>query len=313
MILACSILAATLVPLVSRRAVLATAVGLPAPAAASALRPDFLPPPRLPDDATEVTFVVSGSAGPDVYSTEIVAAMQSESRVVLPLDWRTNRRGDSWSIFSSALSAGANGRQYGEAVGREIGERHPRSVHVVAISAGAFAADSLITSARRADPSTYLRLTLLDGFTADGALSAFQDDEAAPGLISFGRDADFVRCCALDPSTSELPSRCLLSAGWLPRREHRGRRIKTRLRRQRHTSTPTIPSRPPHCRCSRWPTMTSPAPVAARHSSPSLLRAVTRCTCGRQPTTRRSSRRCSKMRAASGRDMGSEGHRLAER
>lgn len=191
MILACSILAATLVPLVSRRAVLATAVGLPAPAAASALRPDFLPPPRLPDDATEVTFVVSGSAGPDVYSTEIVAAMQSESRVVLPLDWRTNRRGDSWSIFSSALSAGANGRQYGEAVGREIGERHPRSVHVVAISAGAFAADSLITSARRADPSTYLRLTLLDGFTADGALSAFQDDEAAPGLISFGRDADF--------------------------------------------------------------------------------------------------------------------------
>lgn len=117
--------------------------------AANAAGDKFLPVPVLPDGATDLTFVISGSAGPDTYSQTIVDELK-RTGLVVPLDWRTNRRGDSWSIFISALSAGENGRTFGAAVGRAVGSRQPKSVHVIAISAGAFAADALVVSLRRA-------------------------------------------------------------------------------------------------------------------------------------------------------------------
>ena len=150
----------------------------------------FLSQPDLPE-GDSFTFVIAGSAGPDIYSTTIVNSLQDMGTKVTPLDWRTNRKGDDWSIFSSALTAGENGRKYGAEMGRVVGARQPRCVHVIAISAGAFCGDELIINARRAAPQAYLRLTLLDGFTAEGALSALKDDADAPGLRSFGADADY--------------------------------------------------------------------------------------------------------------------------
>jgi hypothetical protein len=176
-----------------------TVLGLAAAAASSPLTAGatlpkkFLAPPiLLAQEGASLTLVISGSAGPDIYSHTISDALKEIGQPnVVDLDWRTNRAGDSWSIFSSALSAGANGRLYGSEVGREIGSMRPDAVHVIAISAGAFAGDALVVNVRRAWPSAYLRLTVLDGFTADGALSALADDADAPGLASFGVDADY--------------------------------------------------------------------------------------------------------------------------
>jgi len=176
-----------------RAALLATSSFLiaPPPAFSAGLPNKFLPLPTFPVDAKDLTFVISGSAGPDIYSRKVVSELEASGKRVLPLDWRTNRAGDSWSIFSSALTAGENGRRYGAEMGAALQQSPIASVHVVAISAGAFAADALIIAARRALPNAYLRMTILDGFTADGAASALADDADAPGLKSFGIDADF--------------------------------------------------------------------------------------------------------------------------
>lgn len=152
---------------------------------------------------SDLTVIVGGSAGPDRYAQNIASALQTIGRKPLVLDWRTNADGSDWSIFSSAMQAGSVARRYGEAVGKQMGKMHPRSVHVIGVSAGGFAADSLISTVRRMSPDTYLRLTLLDAFTA-GDLVEFVAPEQAAGVSSFGASADY--CEAFINTDDPVPS-----------------------------------------------------------------------------------------------------------
>ena len=161
--------------------------------------PTALALPQLSD----VTVIVGGSAGPDRYAQNIANAFRTLGRNPLVLDWRTNADGSDWSIFSSAMQAGAIATRYGSVVGEQLGQFRPRSIHVIGVSAGGFAADSLVSAVRRVSPDTHLRLTLLDAFTA-GDLVEFVAPERAAGVSSFGASADY--CEAFINTDDPVPS-----------------------------------------------------------------------------------------------------------
>lgn len=163
------------------------------------------PPASLANalQVSDMTVIVGGSAGPDRYTQNIANALRRIGRKPLILDWRTNADGSDWSIFSSAIQAGSIARRYGTAIGEQMGHVHPHSVHVIGVSAGGFAADSLIMAVRRISPDTHLRLTLLDAFTA-GDLVEFASPGHAAGVSLFGASADY--CEAFINTDDPVPS-----------------------------------------------------------------------------------------------------------
>jgi hypothetical protein len=176
---------------------------------------DELPQATLPAGVTRLCIVIPGSAGADENTARIVSALRDGSTAVLEVDWR---RFGSDDQLRAPYNARRIGRALGESLARQAAATNepPTSVHVVAVSAGAFLADALVVSfadtfARSAGgrPRPHLRLTFCDAFTAVG-LPGLVRPSTAYGVRRFGERADyteaFINTDDPVPSTS-LPLR----------------------------------------------------------------------------------------------------------
>lgn len=168
-------------------------------------------PPLLPSFTEEALFLVfPGYGGPDL-NTERIEAVVAESdkvhefdRKVFCYDWRNWRGNSTASVFRAAFDSQRVGRRVGEQLGSmrltrgQVTGQRPinqiKDIHVVGISAGAFAADACIKEYKRALLKLYgpkaaatsnARLTLLDPFTCRGVTGTTY------GAKYFGLEADY--------------------------------------------------------------------------------------------------------------------------
>jgi len=146
---------------------------------------DILPQPSDGswDDVEEATLVFHGAAGQDKFTDALMENLKrnsSRSKYSSMIEW---------SQFSSnILQASFNGQRLGRNVASDILKRAPnlKSLHIIGISVGAFAADSVCSQSKASKQSVYyVQLTLLDPFTQRGIF------DTGYGARNYGKDADY--------------------------------------------------------------------------------------------------------------------------
>lgn len=138
----------------------------------------------------EVVLLFHGSGGPDKLTRAALARVRAQDarHSIKPRLYYA----PDWSEFSqSVLTAAFNAQEVGEGCARAVRGLGPdvRSVHVIGVSVGAFAADACARAtkrgARAGRRSPFVRLTLLDPFCARGVL------DWGYGRRTFGTGVDY--------------------------------------------------------------------------------------------------------------------------
>jgi hypothetical protein len=151
----------------------------------SDFREDLLPQPSSGSwgDVQHVTLVFHGSGGPDNYTDMLMKnlkrAWNKESYSSM-IEWR--------KYSSNILQASFSAHRIGRCAAQQLLERarNLKSVHVIGISVGAFAADSMCHEVKISlKDSVDVQLTLLDPFTQRGIL------DVGYGARKFGDSADY--------------------------------------------------------------------------------------------------------------------------
>lgn len=151
-----------------------------------------LPAALAADDSSleRLVLVLPGAGGPDANSARIVASLRA---ILGGAGSRTRVVEYDWSAFvGDQLQAPYNAQRLGRSLGSEVVAscRQLRSLHVVGISVGAFAADALTEAYRGAGGSAHLRLSLLDPFTAF-SVPGLALPSISHGVRRFGASADY--------------------------------------------------------------------------------------------------------------------------
>lgn len=136
----------------------------------------------------ELVVVLPGAGGPDANTARIVASLRKTAGPgarVVEYDWK--------DYVGDQLQAPYNAQRLGDFLAEELRPLALRKLHVVGISVGAFAADRLVERVAASGPRPRTRLTLLDPFTARGALGLLRPSTAY-GVRRFGREADVAEC-----------------------------------------------------------------------------------------------------------------------
>ena len=159
-----------------------------------------------------LVIVIPGSGGPDANTRRIVDALDraygSRATRTVEVDWRTWKGNEVQAPFAA--------RRLGARLGGQLraSARQPRALHLVGVSVGAHVADALAEAYAAASPSSraHVRLTLLDPFTARGAIGVAVP-RASLGVRSFGKHADYCEAVVNTddpvPATNEPLSRAL--------------------------------------------------------------------------------------------------------
>lgn len=150
------------------------------------------PRPVSPFLEDELLIIFPGAGGPDENTSNLAKAVIDSDRIrgikrhVEVYDW------SPWK--GNLIRASFDGQNVGKCIGQQLAnERNGlKSIHVVGVSVGAFAADSCTSSFQEivrkrtaAKPSPYVRLTLLDPFTQRGLFGVKY------GFKMFGKTADY--------------------------------------------------------------------------------------------------------------------------
>jgi len=136
------------------------------------------------DDVEHITLVFHGAGGQDGFTDRLMENLKrSDTKASYSsiIDWST--------YSTNFLQASFNGQRLGRCTAQELLDKatNLKSVHVIGISVGAFAADSLSAAvkSRRKDNPVYVQLTLLDPFTQRGIF------DAGYGERRYGEAADY--------------------------------------------------------------------------------------------------------------------------
>jgi hypothetical protein len=147
---------------------------------------DLFPPPASNgswDDVEHATLVFHGSGGQDQYTDTLMKNLQRS------LEKSTYSSMIEWSSYSSnILQASFNGQRVGRIAATQLLEsaRNLKSVHLIGISVGAFAADSASIEVKSLlKESAFVQLTLLDPFTQRGIF------DFGYGAREYGKGADY--------------------------------------------------------------------------------------------------------------------------
>jgi len=165
--------------------------------------------PEMGWDKVEcATVVFHGAGGLDQYTDQLMKRLARHSKT----DGTTYEAIVDWSTVSNnILQASFSGQRIGRRTAAELLFKAPmlKSLHLIGISVGAFAADSACTQAKELvaeKNSLFVQLTLLDPFTQRGVL------DPTYGNRNFGRDADYAQQFLNSddpvPSTNKPLSRC---------------------------------------------------------------------------------------------------------
>lgn len=135
----------------------------------------------------EVTIIFHGAGGPDEYTDKLVQMLKRNSSakkaVAIMVQWQ--------DYSSNLLQASANGKVIGRRIAQKLLSSSNSSslerIHVIGISVGAFAADSLCTVVKKERPSIYIQETLLDPFQQSGIV------DITYGKRNFGKYADYAQ------------------------------------------------------------------------------------------------------------------------
>lgn len=148
--------------------------------------------PGINPDVRDITIIFHGAGGQDEYTDDllrVLSSVESKSRFVKMVDWSK----DSTDLLQASVKGSKIGSQIGsillDMLSRDATTKD-RRVHVVGISVGAFAANSLIQtldSDLTTRKKTYLQLTLLDPFQQKAALGLNY------GNRNFGKGSDFAQ------------------------------------------------------------------------------------------------------------------------
>ncbi len=151
--------------------------------------------PPLADDNKALVLVLPGAGGPDANTERIVKMLSSDGSRVLLYDWSP--------FVGDTLRAPYNAMRVGEHLARQIAERvaggaRMSQLHVVGVSVGAFAADTLLDRfavSQKASTKARVptRATFLDPFTARG-VGGLAVPSSAYGVSRFGSSADEAVC-----------------------------------------------------------------------------------------------------------------------
>lgn len=143
----------------------------------------------------EITIIFHGAGGEDENTDALQRALSSKGSkgIVKMIDWSA----DSSDILQASVKGAKIGSQIGRLIvnkldGRDDSTTKERNIHVIGISVGAFAANSLsqtlnsqLNSSTR--KKTYLQLTLLDPFQQKAVLGLNY------GNRNFGKGLDFAQ------------------------------------------------------------------------------------------------------------------------
>jgi hypothetical protein len=147
---------------------------------------ELFPPPSNGswDDVEHATLVFHGAGGQDKFTDALMAKLQSSKKSVYSSMVE-------WSQFSSdTLQASFNGERIGREAAAQLMKRasNLKTIHIIGISVGAFAADAATREVKPAqkDEKPFLQLTLLDPFTQRGIFGL------GYGNRVFGTSADYV-------------------------------------------------------------------------------------------------------------------------
>mmetsp|Transcript_27243 Transcript_27243/g.41204 ORF Transcript_27243/g.41204 Transcript_27243/m.41204 type:complete len:326 (+) Transcript_27243:119-1096(+) len=144
---------------------------------------------------SEITIIFHGAGGEDENTDALQRALSSKGSkgIVKMIDWSA----DSSDILQASVKGGKIGSQIGRLIvnkldGSDDSTTKEKNIHVIGISVGAFAANSLVqTLNSQLDSSTrkktYLQLTLLDPFQQKAVLGLNY------GNRNFGKGSDFAQ------------------------------------------------------------------------------------------------------------------------
>lgn len=150
------------------------------------------PRPIAPFKETDAVIIFPGASGPDDNTSNLAQAVIDSDkkcgieRHVEVYDW------SPWK--GNLIRASFDGQSVGKIIGKQLAEEHKnlKSLHVMGVSVGAFAADSCSYEFQksqenilRTTPAPYVRLTLLDPFTQRGLFGTKY------GLKLFGKSATY--------------------------------------------------------------------------------------------------------------------------
>jgi len=143
------------------------------------------------DAIEDVTIVFHGAGGQDQYTNELMVNLGKESRkgksYVVMIDW--------YDYSQKILKASFEGQRVGKLIAQKILDdaKSMKNLHVIGISVGAFAADSIVSEVKQLlseenkSDSVYAQLTLLDPFTQRGIIGIKY------GADNFGKTADYAQ------------------------------------------------------------------------------------------------------------------------
>ena len=148
-------------------------------------REDLFPQPSHGtwDDLEHVTLVFHGSGGQDKLTDALMQTLKrsdNKTKYSSMIEWR--------KYSSNFLQASFNGQRIGRCAAKQLLERtrNVKSVHVIGISVGAFAADSVCNEVKATlKDSVDIQLTLLDPFTQRGIF------DIGYGARKYGENADY--------------------------------------------------------------------------------------------------------------------------
>lgn len=166
------------------------------------------------EDIDEVTLIFHGAGGPDAYTDELLKKLAVENQKLE----NTYYAMIDWSEYSqNTLQASFNGQKIGIRTANNLFQNAPnlKSLHIIGISVGAFAADACVQQFKKlsspsdknnnpvmnaflkannnnespspSSTSTYTQLTLLDPFCARGVTGLLY------GANQFGKSADYAQ------------------------------------------------------------------------------------------------------------------------
>jgi hypothetical protein len=163
------------------------------------------PPPLLPFKEADLVLIFHGAGGPDKNIELLYEAVKESDRKqgikrhVVSYDW------SPW--MGNLLRASNDAQSVGKIIGEQLaGCENLKSLHVIGVSVGAFAADNCAYTLHKqmkksktdSKSSPYIRLTLLDPFTQRGLF------DGQYGLKLFGKSANY--CEHILNSDDPVPS-----------------------------------------------------------------------------------------------------------
>ena len=158
----------------------------------------FINAPLNWNEIEDVTLVFHGAGGQDMYTDELMKNLKDLSSSITYeaiMDWS--------DISSNLLQASFNGQRYGRIVASQLvdeaklfnvkngrGKQKLKTLHIIGISVGAFAADAAVNQFKYLigdDSDTHVQLTLLDPFSQRGVIGLNY------GSKEFGKSADYAQ------------------------------------------------------------------------------------------------------------------------